>query len=78
MKIYYASSDRIIKGLEEKVEKLEANSDACHTEIKRLLGLNTKIRQSEKDLKNKNAQLLSDISELKSEAKKTKKLIDQA
>ena len=78
MKIYYASSDRIIKGLEEKCEKLDESSKSCHLEIKRLLSLNTKIRATEKDLKNKNALLLSDISDLKAEAKKAKKLVNQA
>ena len=64
MKIYYASSDRIIKGLEEKCEKLDENSKACHLEIKRLQGLNAKIRQSEKELKTKNARLESSVEDL--------------
>ena len=58
MKLYYASSDRIIKGLEEKCEKLDESNKACNAEIKRLLNLN------EKDLKNKNALFQSDLTEL--------------
>ena len=78
MKLYYASSDRIIKGLEEKCEKLDESNKACNAEIKRLLNLNEKMRLNEKDLKNKYALLQSDLTEVKKEAKKAKKIVDEA